>query len=355
MTVYYVMLLALLMLANVRLRPDRDRLLWGLAWILLVLFVGLRDHVGMDWNNYLHMTRWIEIYDWQRSLERAEPGYVLLTEISLQLGFGVYGVNLVVAMIFVSGLFSLCRVTGNKWLALAVAYPILIVVVANSATRQAAAIGILLWLVGSWRSLGTTVRILAVLAAASFHYSALAYMGFVAFDSNRSVAVKLLLIAAVLLVTGYLVFRLEARTRYLETYVLAQRARVISPGAALHVILNAVPAAILLLYRRHWSYLVPSRIVYYLAILTLILLPLSLFYSTAAGRLSYYLFPVSVCVFAALPGAFTPGRGRAVVSLLVSVGLVLQLWVWLNFANNRRGYIPYDNLLFAQSGAAHVH
>ncbi len=54
--------------------PSRRKqpLLWLFAFILLLIFVGLRHHVGMDWNNYLMMIK-LPVAHWSRQRNIQNP------------------------------------------------------------------------------------------------------------------------------------------------------------------------------------------------------------------------------------------------------------------------------------------
>jgi len=353
-SIYYILLTFLVAVAILREGRDPGKVLWFISAVFLVLFVGLRHKVGMDWNNYIYMTRWIAHAPFERALDRAEPSYVLLTMLSSKLGFGVYGVNLVVSMLFITGLYKLCASTPSPWLGLAVAFPMLIVVVANSATRQSAAIGALMWLIADWKNAGLTKRVIFVLIAASFHYSAFLFLALVAFETRQTLGVRLILIFVVVTVTAWLMGQMEPQTGYVSTYVINQAPLVISPGAFMHVILNAVPALVLLVLAWSGYSIVSNRFIYYLGLLALILFPVSIYYSTAASRLSFYLFPVSICVLAALPGVVSSYFARSLVVLMIGCLLILELWIWMNYANNRIAYITYRNAVFVNSQELHL-
>jgi len=211
-----------------------------------------------------------------------------------------------------------------------------------------------MWLIADWKNSGLTKRILFVLFAATFHYSALLFLSLVAFETRQTFSVRLILILLVVSVTAWLVGQVEPQTAYVSTYVTNQAPRIISPGAFMHVILNAVPALVLIALAWSGYSILDNRFIYYLGLLALVLLPVSIFYSTAASRLSFYLFPVSICVIAALPGVVSSYMAKPLVIMLVGCMLLLQLWIWINYANNRIAYTPYRNALFVNKQELHL-
>ena len=63
----------------------------------------------------------------------------------LGIEFGMYFVNLVCGLIVMVGLIKYCQKQPMPWVALTVAIPYMVCIVAMGYTRQAAALGFLLW------------------------------------------------------------------------------------------------------------------------------------------------------------------------------------------------------------------
>jgi hypothetical protein len=145
----------------------------GAAWwaivFVLTLLIGFRFKVGGDWGSYLGYVIRAGRYSFTHALRSSDPGYQVLNWLSAQLGFGIWGVNVVCGLIFSIGLARLCRHLPHPWLALAVAMPYLVIVVAMGYTRQGVALGLaMLGLV----ALGNRERrwfVFWIILAATFH------------------------------------------------------------------------------------------------------------------------------------------------------------------------------------------
>lgn len=119
-------------------------LTWLFA-ILLTLVIGLRFEVGMDWDNYLvHLDMALD-RTWLQVLQGAEPAYYGANWLAARIGTGIWLVNLISAVAFVSGLIAFSRRLPNPWLALTIAMPYMAIVMAMNYTRQGAAFGLVLW------------------------------------------------------------------------------------------------------------------------------------------------------------------------------------------------------------------
>ena len=103
------------------LRGQLDKPHWiVLPAIILTLFIGLRVQVGGDWYVYLRIFAHCASLDpWSAmNVKVTDPAYGLLNWLAGQAGAGIWAVNLVCAAIFVTGLWSFCRMQTSPPLAL---------------------------------------------------------------------------------------------------------------------------------------------------------------------------------------------------------------------------------------------
>ena len=152
MTPYWLLFL---LPASMALSPIKgDKLVNAIPWVtvglLCFLMIGLRYKVGGDWDNYLTYLdharpREFSIGDTLQTAWGNATGYMLLSWIVIQLGMGIYAVNIVCAAIFTVGLMKYCRNQPMPWVALAAAVPYMVYGVAMGYTRQSVAIGFFLW------------------------------------------------------------------------------------------------------------------------------------------------------------------------------------------------------------------
>lgn len=103
------------------------------------------------------------------SLGHTDPGYALVNWEVGRMGLRIWAVNLICASIFTVGLLSLCRLQPKPLLAVLVAVPYLVIVVAMGYTRQSAAIGFLMLGLSQYVRRATFRMLISLLLAASFH------------------------------------------------------------------------------------------------------------------------------------------------------------------------------------------
>lgn len=329
-------------------------LLWSFAFLSIVLFVGLRHHVGMDWNNYLRMISDVEnARDLAILLGTTEPLYAVLLAFSAWTGGGMYTANFISAAVTIFGVMYFARRTPEPWLALLAAFPFLIVVIAMSANRQALAVGIIMFAVARWTDLGAVARALIIILAAQFHTSALLFLVFIMLDLKIHKELKFF---GALLSAGLAIYLLQssgADEYYSQAYGIGQATQVQSSGAWIHVAMNALPASLYFLWPRYRPLLFPTALLRNLAFAALATLPLVLVASAAAGRLSIYWFPVSMWVWSALPSTLPP-QSRRPIRLLICALMMGLLFGWLSFANSSIAHIPYSNALMVDSGELEI-
>ena len=330
-------------------RKRAEPLLLIPMFVMFVLFIGLRDKVGMDWNNYLAIFDKVSGYTFAEAVTTSEPGFTVLTWLSFWMGFDVYGINFFGALIFSFGLFSICHVAREPWLALVVAIPYLVVVIAMSGLRQSVAIGIIFLLVANWRSFGVIYRVGFILAASLFHLSAIFLLIFVVLELKLSMVYKFVLVVLISVVSVYVLSMTDQHAEHLsyykETYLGEES--IYSPGALQHVLLLTIPAGVYLLNYKKWTKLYgKDQLLLMMSILSLATVPGVLVWSTAVDRMSLYLSSLPLLVYAGLPYLFRSSIRSFATRLLIISFHILVMAVWLSSANSAYAYLPYSNILF---------
>jgi len=346
---YWLLFLVPAVLALTRLAPKtaplrttRLSITWWVVLVMIVLMVGLRHEVGGDWSTYLEM---LESYIDSSDADQygfQDPAYILLNILATRSGLGVYLINLISAVFFTWGLLVFCRAQPRPWLALAIAVPYLITVVAMGYTRQGAAIGIAMLAIvalgqgRAWRFM------LWITLAALFHKSAIILVPMAALASTKHrfftaiwvvltfVALYLLLLAEAInfLTLGYLQSELQ------------------SSGARIRIAMNALPAAIFLVFRKRFQ-LAPGQQSFWTwmawgALLFIVLLNVSPS-STAVDRVALYWIPLQLFVWSRLPNALGKKTGKNLpwVCAVVAYSATVH-FVWLVYADTAYAWLPYQ-------------
>lgn len=314
---------------------------WWAAMLVLTLMVGWRHEVGADWGNYIR--------NYYQSMHAShdpdwwwnDPGYRLLEWIALQADWGIHGVNLMAAALFSLGLVAFCRHLPRPWLGLAVAVPYLVIILGMGYSRQGIALGcIMAGLVALGH--GQVRRfVLWAMLGATFHKSAVVLLPLAALAASRNRLTTAIWVAMVTVV-AYLTL-LEDSVQTLNTGYL--EAEYQSEGALVRLLMNALPAAILLWKRDRFAATLPSvRLWVWFALIALAMLGLYFVSpsSTAVDRMGLYLLPLQLMVFAHLPEVLGRRKGgnQAWVMAVLAYYATVE-FVWLNFAIHSYAWLPY--------------
>lgn len=318
---------------------------WLIFGLVLVIVIGLRHQVGGDWYNYLGHLDLTRGESLGYLLTQSDPGYKAMNWLSLALGWDIYGVNTMSAVLFTWGLVAFCRSLPRPWLAATVAIPYLVIVVAMGYSRQGIALGLAMLGLLALSRRAPSKFVVWVLAGAAFHRSAMLLLPIAALAATRKriwIAFWIAMTAAI----GYLAFlERDIETLY-RNYI--ERGYE-SQGALIRLGMNAIAGGLFLGLRRRMGLTPEAESLWrWISLLSLALFaayfvaPGS---STALDRLGLYLLPLQLVVFSHLPNAMGSGRTRKTwVAAVVAYYFLIQ-FVWLNFAANAYAWLPYKSVL----------
>lgn len=321
------------------------RLMFTVAAIITVLFIGLRYQVGGDWITYLGMYNDISFQAFIPALSLTDPGYATLNWMFGRADIGVWAVNMVCAILFMTGVARLASRQPAPWLAIVVAVPYLVIVVAMGYTRQAAAIGLICFGLADASERSLRRMVICVALATLFHKTAILMLPvMIAPIATRKPLYGL--IGCVLFVALFTFFLRGTSDQLVTSYV---QSNYDSQGAAIRIGMNVLAAVVLLMLRNRMALPPYQRSFWtYNALLALVSVPALLAFSASSGvdRLSLFLIPLQLVAFSRLPLAWGGTRATS-ASLTLSViaySFAIQ-FVWLNYAANARSWLPYDNVV----------
>lgn len=312
-------------------------------WIMLglTLLVGWRHEVGGDWFNYIRNFEGAALSLQDSRWWSDDPGYRLLEWTAIQQDWGIHGVNLLAAALFSYGLVRFCLSLPRPWLALAVAVPYLVIILGMGYSRQGIALGcIMAGLVALGQGRVLRFVVWAVLGA-TFHKSAVLLLPMAALAASQRRLVTALWVGVVVAM-AYTTLLEEAVQNLQAGYL---EAGYQSEGALVRLLMNALPAGLLLWQRRRFG-LDPKqeRLWFWFALTAFALLGWYFVSpsSTAVDRVGLYLLPLQLMVFSHLPEVMgrSPGTSRTWVGRVLLYYACVEL-VWLNFATHAFAWLPY--------------
>ena len=254
MTVYLLVLsfTCVLALGSVFL-PRRWRILRDVFSLVgygtMCLFVGLRDHVGADWDNYIGVFDLVTQRLSPLTYILVEPLYAICNTLAYSVGGDIHLVNLICAIIFLASLFRFSRLVNmDSNLLLFIAAPYLLFVVGMSYTRQAVALGLALNAIGHLRHGRTGKFYLFVFLATLFHYSAIVLALLWWLNSSKRTTAFLIALA-VAIPTMFILF---SGSRYVALY-LKQNNAIQSHGVGFRILIVVVGLFVILSQKLKWA------------------------------------------------------------------------------------------------------
>lgn len=344
MTAYWLMYLfaavgALMAKTN---QARSSQIAWVFVGLFYILFIGLRISGG-DWYNYFRRFEDMSFLTLEEALSIKDVGYQLISYSMYDWGLGFFAVTLICAVLSMAGLIIFLRSQINPWLGLAVSVPYLIIVVYMGYMRQGVALGLIMWGIVALHRGRFIHFIILVALAVTFHKSAIMMIAFGIFSGNRGKLLKLIGIIVAFLGVWF-AFVSSDVDALVTNYVDAQMQ---SQGAMIRVLLNAFPAILLLYFRKQWKhYFDDYKFWLMISLASLASIGLVGFASTAVDRIALYFLPLQIVVFSRLPLLAKRKIPPKITIYLILLFYFLVLFVWLNFGNFSKWWIPYRNILW---------
>jgi len=333
-----------------RLSKDLSRISWVTFGLILVVAIGLRHEVGGDWFSYLLNPTYYEIAngsDLDFSFGKGDYGYEALYWFSVNYLNGIYATNLICAIIFVSGLYRLCSITPFPWVGVAISIPIFVIIVSMGYTRQSAAIGFLMWGIVELLKGRVHLYYVFIILGILFHKSLIIMLLFgYYYNSNDFRILKLLplVIVSLLLFSIFLSKNYENLIYY---YVSNSNFFMFSSGGLPRVLINVIPAMILLYYRERWVRVYSDyKLWYAFSILSILLVPFVFYVATFSDRISFYMIPAQIVILSRIPILINSIYYRSIFIVSIFFIYTVAMFTWLNFGSNSIGnWVPYKNIL----------
>lgn len=313
----------------------------------LFLVIAFRE-TGGDYSRYLVLSDLIEGMSFSEAVEASDPLYGALNWLSNLAGFGLYGVNVVCALIFLYGFARFCAPESRSLLMLASATSYLVIVVVIGYTRQGTAIGLEFLALRALMARRLFPYLAWIVVAAGFHRSAaiLLPLGYLAAPAHSGWSRKLSGGATVLGALILIAIELSGQAdTFIQNYL--QSGHYESQGAFVRSFMSVAAATLFLFNQRKWATTWGDRDIWLVfAIAAFAIFAFSVEASTAADRMGLYIIPLQIIVFARLPSLMQSARVKNlfVVGTIGAYGFALGVWLHLGqFAGVL--WLPYSSLL----------
>lgn len=345
MTIYVLMFLIPLSfsLYSYNLDDKVKKLFWLVFGVLLILIIGLRHEIGVDWEAYKRHYDLTVNEKLQDIIFTSDIAYASLNWFIALFSGKVYTVNFLCSIIFVYGLISFCRKQQSPGIAFIVAIPILVLIVGMSYTRQSVAVGIELLALPAIISGNNKKFIILIIIASLFHFSAIFLLTLVAFVSIRN---KVFIALGIFFLGGMVAVGLKFQTQ--EALIdLYYNQKLSSDGGIYRIALNLIPATLILFFLNKSKLKVQEFNLWQtLSIMSLMCFPLINIIPTATDRIFIYLIPVQIFVYSNLRLWFINKQMLFIAEFGVVLFQFVLMIVWLLFGNYNDSWVPYKMFPF---------
>ncbi|MEX0445279.1 EpsG family protein [Xenorhabdus sp. SGI246] len=316
-------------------------------YIFLSFFIGLRQEIGGDWFNYLNMYNKIIKLQFKEALFVTDPLYGTLNWVSgvFKLG-GIYFVNFICAFIFCSSIYFFSKNFKNIWFPVIILYPYTILAVSMGYTRQSVAIAFVVFAFNSLFNNKKIYFLLFILLGMLFHKSAAILLMLLPFIYSRELNLKLFFLVYYIILTIILLFFFYLILLQNNIYLSGA---IHSSGSTVRVLIHILPLTIYLIYRELFrkKQIIPIRILDVMAIMIILSLILSVFFSTLADRFSLYLIIFDIIILSVFLDSLKTNQRLFFISMLIMINSIV-LYSWLFYSPWAQCcWVPYNNLIMA--------
>ena len=351
MIAYFVLFLVPMVATFVpwKLSKDLSYATWMVFGLILIIMIGLRDEVGGDWYSYLFNPTYYRIGNGENLSDvtdfgRGDYGYEFLYWFSVNYLNGIYATNLICAIIFISGLWRLCGIVPLPWMAVTISIPIFVIIVAMGYTRQATAIGFLMWGIVELLK-GNRYRYFMLIIIGSLFHKTILIMLLAGYYGNGKFNMSKFLLPVLLFSLLFFFILLDNYSHLIYFYI--SNSFMFSAGAVPRVLINAFPAVILFYYRKRWVKVYDDYALWSMfSAVSVVLLPVAFYFSSFADRVAMYLIPAQIVILSRATTLIDSTYYRSIFVVSIFIIYISSMFVWLNFGDNSIGnWVPYNNLL----------
>lgn len=323
-----------------------SKILFQLFCVFLVFFIGFRHKVGGDWVNYVGMFEEISKLPFMLSIFFTDIAYAFINKVVSDLGYQIYTVNLICAIIFCLG-FYYFSITFKKniWITSLVFFTYTIVAVVMGYSRQGVAIGLLCVAFATlFRRPNKIIYFLWVLFAMLFHKTAIIMLFFIPLINSKIFQRKIFFYLYTFFTLVSILFILTMQSDD-NLYITGE---INSKGAVQRMILHLLPVTIYQYYYKYFKKILGdnNRIMDLSVFLILLFFLLSFSFSTIADRFGLYFIIFDAIVFVKFIDILNTKSKNVFLSILVLQYSVL-FYIWTIYSEANKTHLhDYDNLLF---------
>ena len=348
------------------------------AIFIFIFLFGFRDEIGGDWWVYeknFDMIKNIKSRDILTSLGyqefipshydinitqfqyilsyfgKAEWPFQLISLFFIKLKLPIHFMNFFFSFIFFISLGYYVKNFENKFLALTIGFPILILIFSVGFVRQSIAFSFFLLSLTYLIENKKNSFFFCILIGSFFHISILMFLPLILFVNEKILTKNNFLYGLIIFILSFIcLFILYEKIISIYNIYLVNAFQTnlydIPTGAVFRVSLNLLSVVIFIIFRNKICKNINEYKVYsylsYLFIISLIMLQL---FPTLIDRINYYLIPLQIFVLVKITYLSTNLNVRYLLTFCIISLYGLVLFIWLIFGTHSKYWLPYSNIL----------
>lgn len=325
---------------------------WSLLLFYFFLFVGLRFEVSPDWVGYqniyddlLNKNNISFIFD-----KNQDYLYFLLNQVSILMEIGLVGVNFIISFIFFIAFYFYTKNFSNKYLALFVSYPIVIIVLQMGYVRQGLAFSFFLLMLYNCQKKNYFYSFFFLILAILSHKSSLIFLPvfILKFFNDKSIFGKKIYYNYSLFIFFFLFFLFiifffkNIFNHFFIHYVLNQE--TYSFGSLVRGLLILVISFIFLKFGRNTLISSNEFILYsFISYLVFFLFFIIFFAPIVGDRLLLYFQVLSIFFLGNLN---LKNNLSKLIGFSILFAYKFYFLIWIFYGVNTNGYIPYKSIFY---------
>ena len=352
MNIYFVNTLFLILL-HYYFFNNKNKIFEKYVWIFLIfflsIFIGLRFEIGGDWDIYKNF--FLHFNDKNNELNFSDylnhgVIFVFINKIAYYLGIQFVGVNLLLALIFMHSLSNFIKDSDNRWLALAISVPIIILILAMGYMRQGLAFAFSLYLIKNLENKKLSLAYIYLIFAILSHKSAIILSIFILFYVIYYR--KYFQLVALILIPTFFALLFFDKFSHLFYFYVGSGQHMLALGSVPRSLLLVIVAALFFILKNKYLDMTNYQFFFYkwMSYLIIIMFPFAVIASVATDRMLLYLYSLKLALisFAKLKNV----KINIIIFILVSI-YFFYLLVWSFYGVNSLSWLPYNFLDFNES------
>ena len=317
----------------------------SIIFLILTLMIGLKGTIGSDYGSYFLDYIYVKEYYEEnfafrsQSLDLVYEFFVNLV-ISSELSYNFIGI--IIGSILISSILFFANKEKDYLLIILIFLSYHYFILGMGYIRQGLSIAFILFFINFWRDKKIILSLFFFILAVLSHKFSICY-SFLLFIRPKGNWFYLNKYFYIILFLGLIVIYLYAFSYNDIKYYFDVYTNEFSKGAYYRILGFLACALIFFSKKSYFKKRTDYRYLYLSANVCLLLVPLSLFFSTITDRLSTYFLPFAFIILGNLSEVFDQVYRRQVKYFLVFI-LFTHLFLWTNFSNQAKYYVPFDML-----------